>query len=136
MTTSNNSASTSGALWCWGYNAFGQVGDGTRFDRHSPVQVGDASNWSSVAVGEFHARGIAAGKLSCWGYNGDSEIGDGTTDNALAPLPIGSASNWTAVSPGGQHACAIGGGVLSCGVRTRSVSSATARPSRTALPPR
>ena len=39
-TTSNNSASTSGALWCWGYNAFGQVGDGTRFDRHSPVPVG------------------------------------------------------------------------------------------------
>lgn len=28
-----------GTVWCWGYNAFGQLGDGTVFDRPVPTKV-------------------------------------------------------------------------------------------------
>lgn len=31
-----------GALYCWGSNAFGQLGDGTRIDRRRPVAIGPA----------------------------------------------------------------------------------------------
>ncbi|MCZ7534734.1 MAG: RCC1 domain-containing protein [Acidimicrobiia bacterium] len=30
----------SGALWCWGYNGKGQLGDGTTTNRPSPTRVG------------------------------------------------------------------------------------------------
>ncbi len=28
-----------GAVWCWGYNNYGQVGTGSTTDIHSPTQV-------------------------------------------------------------------------------------------------
>ena len=37
-----------GELWAWGRNDVGQIGDGTRIDRHSPVHIMD--NVSAVAA--------------------------------------------------------------------------------------
>jgi len=33
-------AKNSGTLWAWGYNQYGQLGDGTVVDRWSPVEIG------------------------------------------------------------------------------------------------
>lgn len=41
---------TDGTLWAWGYNAYGQLGDGTTIDRSSPVQISTQS-WTSVIQG-------------------------------------------------------------------------------------
>lgn len=46
---------TDGTLWSWGYNPFGQLGDGTTTDRSSPVQIiTGGTNWKLVSVGDFH----------------------------------------------------------------------------------
>ena len=37
---------TSGAVTCWGYNGYGQVGDGTNNDRYVPVAV--SGLWSRL----------------------------------------------------------------------------------------
>ena len=29
-----------GSLWCWGYNGFGELGDGTLDNRKTPTRVG------------------------------------------------------------------------------------------------
>ena len=56
-----------GRLYCWGDNAYGQLGDGSMTPRTTPVQVGLATNWSSVSAGRYHTCGIRAGALYCWG---------------------------------------------------------------------
>jgi alpha-tubulin suppressor-like RCC1 family protein len=32
-------------LWCWGYNAYGQLGLGDKRKRSTPTQVGDSADW-------------------------------------------------------------------------------------------
>src|SRR5262249_54713524 len=39
---------TDGSLWCSGFNAEGQVGDGTTMDRATPVRIGTMSDWTKV----------------------------------------------------------------------------------------
>jgi alpha-tubulin suppressor-like RCC1 family protein len=45
---------TDGTLWAWGSNWRGQLGDGTKTDRSTPVQVGTDTHWASVAAGGDH----------------------------------------------------------------------------------
>ena len=43
-----------GKLWAWGFNAQGQLGDGTTEGRSRPVQVGTDTDWASVVVSNGH----------------------------------------------------------------------------------
>ena len=43
--------SVDGSLWCWGKNAFGQLGVGDTLDRRIPTRVGARVRWRSVAGG-------------------------------------------------------------------------------------
>jgi len=68
-----------GSLWAWGYNNYGQLGDGTYTSRNVPIQVGTARDWKSIAAGDYHTLAIKAdGSLWAWGYNGYGQLGDGT----------------------------------------------------------
>ena len=40
---------TDGSLWAWGWNEYGQLGNGTKSDSHIPVKVDDGVR--SVACG-------------------------------------------------------------------------------------
>ena len=44
-----------GALWCWGENASGQLGDGSTTNRSSPVAVAPGSTWTAITAGYSHA---------------------------------------------------------------------------------
>jgi alpha-tubulin suppressor-like RCC1 family protein len=39
-----------GTLWAWGFNAYGQLGDGGNNDKNTPTQIGTATNWQSISV--------------------------------------------------------------------------------------
>ena len=45
---------TDGTLWSWGYNAFGQLGQGDLVARSSPVQVGALTHWSKKLTSEYY----------------------------------------------------------------------------------
>jgi alpha-tubulin suppressor-like RCC1 family protein len=97
---------TTGALYVWGYNNVGQLGDGTKVSKSSPVLIG-TSSWNAVAAGSSHLVAIDAnGRLYAWGLNSSNQLGDGTTINKSSPVQIGSSS-WTSVSAGGSHSTAI-----------------------------
>jgi len=40
-----------GTVWAWGYNAYGQLGDGTTTQRNTPVQVSGLTNVVAVEAG-------------------------------------------------------------------------------------
>src|SRR6476661_6273768 len=44
-----------GALWCWGGNGAGAVGDGTQQDRLAPVAVAEGRTWASVAAADANS---------------------------------------------------------------------------------
>ena len=92
-------------LYAWGHNSYGQLGDNTTTERHTPIQIG-TSDWSSIAVGGSHSLGISGGKLYAWGYNGNGRLGDNTTTNRNTPTQIG-ISDWTVIAGGMYHSLGI-----------------------------
>ena len=74
-----------GTLWAWGRNNYGQLGDGTTVDRHTPIKVG--SGFKAVAAGWGHSLGLKKdGTLWAWGMNHAGQLGDGTTNNSNKPI--------------------------------------------------
>jgi alpha-tubulin suppressor-like RCC1 family protein len=81
-----------GTLWCWGYNGFGQVGDGTlATPKPLPVQV-TALGTSAVEMAGGYGHTCARkgdGTLWCWGDNSAGEVGNGTTTTReLSPVQV------------------------------------------------
>ena len=108
---------SAGGVKCWGDNGYGQVGDGTTADRHTPVAVSGLAHVRAVAAGEALACALTrAGAVKCWGYNRYGELGDGTTTDHHAPVDIsGLRSGVTAIAVGYLHACALtSAGAVKC----------------------
>jgi alpha-tubulin suppressor-like RCC1 family protein len=92
---------TDGTLWAFGDNSYGQLGDGTRINKSSPVQVGKLTNWKSVSCGNNHVSAIKTdGTLWVWGNNGDGELGQGNIINRSSPVQVGLLNNWKMASCG------------------------------------
>ena len=101
---------TDGALWSWGQNINGSLGDGTVVDKSSPVQiVGGGTNWRSVAGGQYHTAAIKTdGTLWTWGFNANGQLGDNTVTKKSSPAQtVGGGTNWKSVECGTSHTAAI-----------------------------
>ena len=106
-----------GAAYCWGYNLYGQLGDGTTTDRSSPVLVAGSVSFAAVSAGVYgHTCGVPAGGAAyCWGPNPYGELGDGTTTNQSSPVLVAGGVSFAAVSAGGAHTCGVtAGGAAYC----------------------
>jgi alpha-tubulin suppressor-like RCC1 family protein len=70
---------SSGAVWSWGRNTSGQLGDGTIAQRTSPVPVVGLTDAVAISAGGFH---VLALRPDCpfwaWGANDKGQLGDGT----------------------------------------------------------
>ena len=98
-------ASGGNRLMAWGFNNYGQLGDGTLIAKSSPTQSGTDVNWQTVATGYFHNLAKKTnGTLWAWGYNGDGQMGNGSNaSNVLTPTQVGTDTNWQGVLGAGYN---------------------------------
>lgn len=75
---------------CWGYTAYGQLGDGSATDSPTPVDVlGLDSRAESVAVGYYHSCALmSTGAVKCWGKDYGGALGDGTSIDRPMPVDV------------------------------------------------
>ena len=81
---------TTGAVHCWGYNGYGQLGDGTTTNQLTPTPVtGLSSGVTAITAGRYHTCALlATGALTCWGDNTYGHLGDGTTIHRKTPTAV------------------------------------------------
>jgi hypothetical protein len=99
---------SAGLGWCWGRNAYGQLGDSSAAATPVPVAVLHPSGvtFDSITGGGAHTCALTgAGQAYCWGHNADGRLGDSTTVLPLMPvavLPLGGIV-FTRINAGDMH---------------------------------
>ena len=107
-----------GTLACWGYNNFGQLGNGSSGNNSSPVLVSSSGvlagkTVTSVSAGSSHCLALCAdGTVAAWGNNEHGQLGNGGGPNSLSPVLVdrtGVLAGRTiiAVTAGSSHSFAL-----------------------------
>ena len=98
-----------GAVFCWGDNQRGQLGDGTTTERLTPTAViGLGGGVLAIAAGSSHTCALTADLgVMCWGDNTYGQLGDGTTTARLTPTAVSGLGSVWAIAAGGYHTCAL-----------------------------
>ena len=102
----------SGSVLAWGYNVYGELGDGSITSSDVPVKVKlpAGTKVTGVAAGGVQSLAVTStGQVLAWGYNSKGQLGDGKTTQSDVPvkvkLPTG--TKVTAVAAGCLHSLAV-----------------------------
>ncbi|CAN5324226.1 hypothetical protein BH09ACT12_BH09ACT12_18460 [soil metagenome] len=96
----------SGALYCWGLNHRGQVGDGQKAAVPAPKRIPGRKNWEQAATGWFHTCAVKAkGAMWCWGDNSWGQLGQGNNSQDLNRHRV--PGSWVSVAAAGWTTCGI-----------------------------
>ncbi len=119
-----------GAVYAWGNNENGQLGNNSLINSSTPIQVhgvndvGYLTGMSEIAAGGFETAAVGSGFVYTWGYNEQGELGNNSTTNSPLPVQVVGGEqggtwlqNVSQVAVGGFHVIAVttGGLVYSWG---------------------
>jgi alpha-tubulin suppressor-like RCC1 family protein len=106
-----------GAVRCWGYNGFGQLGLGNTNDigdnENPTVNVNLGGAATAISAGNTHTCALlTGGNVRCWGDNFYGQLGLGNTnnigdnENPTVNVNLGGATA-TAITTGTNYTCAL-----------------------------
>jgi alpha-tubulin suppressor-like RCC1 family protein len=99
-----------GAAYCWGGNAYGQLGAGYRY--HStltPVPVAGGLTFTNLAAGAFATCGrTVSGDVYCWGHSWDGVASDSV------PRLVDLGTTADTIVGSGFHFCTLSAGAARC----------------------
>jgi alpha-tubulin suppressor-like RCC1 family protein len=99
------------SVLAWGYNGYGQLGDGTNNDSTTPVAVSlNGTTVTAVSAGnDFSLALTSTGSVLAWGKNQNGELGDGTNNDSTTPVAVHLPADTTvtAVDAGNDFSLAL-----------------------------
>jgi alpha-tubulin suppressor-like RCC1 family protein len=102
---------STGSVYCWGYNADGEIGNGSTGNRSTPTLVTSALTFTSLTAGGSHTCALAAGGAAyCWGQDSLGQLGDARRAKSTTPIPVsggGGPAIFASISAGKNHTCAL-----------------------------
>ena len=101
---------STGTIWVWGSNAYGQLGLENITRQKTPAQLGCDTDWVAVATVYNDCIALKSNNtLWGWGRNNYGQLGDGTTDRRDTPREIGTNSDWSFITAGHYHTIGLKG---------------------------
>ncbi|MDE0883312.1 MAG: DUF4215 domain-containing protein, partial [Myxococcota bacterium] len=80
-----------GAVKCWGYNSYGQLGDGSTTNRNTAVAVRGMTDAVAISHSSQAWHSCASrrdGSVACWGKGDQGQLGVGSTSNSTTPVNV------------------------------------------------
>lgn len=99
-----------GVVRCWGDNANGQLGNGTRAVSTEPKPVSGIANAVAVTAGNTHTCALLNNAtVKCWGLNSNGQIGADpvVVNSSTTPTAVSGLTDVRAIAAGGFHNCAL-----------------------------
>ena len=97
-----------GTVWAWGWNGYGQLGDGTLEIRATPVRSAGLSGVTAVAASQGHSLALTgSGVAWAWGSNFFGELGDASNTARVVPVQVLGLSGTVALAAGFWHNLAL-----------------------------
>ncbi len=98
-----------GTVWACGYNASGQLGNGTLDAQNTPVQIPALTHVTAIAAGSTHSLFLMDdGTAWACGNNVVGQLGIGHTFTVLGPVQVDIPINVVAIAAGGEHSVFAG----------------------------
>jgi alpha-tubulin suppressor-like RCC1 family protein len=101
---------TKNKLWCWGWNHYGTLGDGTTINKNpreiEPIKF---NSLEQVAMGLEHICALSDKQVYCWGRNLYSQVGHKGTKPFLVKKPkkVENLNEIIQITGKGSHSCAL-----------------------------
>lgn len=97
-----------GTLWGFGFNKYGQLGYGDKYDKYYATKIGTDDNWKLVSAGSRHSVMIKNdGSLWSCGDNTYGQLGVGDTTERLVPTQVGTDTDWISISAASKFSVAL-----------------------------